>query len=231
MKRFYARVTVAPLAQGLGILLDGRPVRTPAGRPLALPAAPLAEAVAAEWRAQEERIVPARMPLTRLATTAIDLLPARRPDLLRETVDYAASDMLCYRAGEPQALAIRQHRAWQPWLDWAERTFGARLVVTEGVLPVAQPQASLRRLEAAAAALDDWRLVGLHAAVRLTGSLVLGLAIERGALDAAAAFELALLEELHEMEQWGEDEEQRRRQETIRCELEAAGRFLDSLPR
>ncbi|MGD9508875.1 MAG: ATPase, partial [Geminicoccaceae bacterium] len=89
-----------------------------------------------------------------------------------------------------------------------------------------QDPRALRTLRLAVERLDDWRLVGLHAAVTITGSLVLGLAIERGELPAAEAFAAALLDELYEIEQWGEDAEQSARHARLRADMAAAERFL-----
>lgn len=234
MKRFYAEVAVGA-AGGAGegiftVLLDGRPVRTPARAVLAMPGEPLALAIAAEWRAQEETVQPDGMRLMRLATTVLDLMPARRADAIDEIAGYAATELLCYRAESPRELAARQAAAWQPWLDWAARQHDAPLVVAHGIMPVRQPEAALKALRAAVARLDDWRLVGLHAAVTTLGSLVLGLALEHGALDAATALRAALLDELFEIEQWGEDAEQTRRHERLAADLAAAERFLRLLP-
>jgi chaperone required for assembly of F1-ATPase len=230
LKRFYADVTTGPDPGGHAVLLDQRPVRTPARRVLAVPTEPLAAAVAEEWRGQGETVDADSMRLTRLATTVVDLMPARRADAVAEAAGYAGTDLLCYRAVGPASLVARQGAAWQPWLDWAERQHDARLVPASGVMPVAQPEQAVRSLRAAVERLDDWRLVGLHAATTLTGSLLLGLAVERGALGADAAFEAALLDELFEVEQWGEDEEQARRHARIRADLAAAERFLRLLP-
>ena len=230
MKRFYTTVDTAPDDSTPGrrhlVRLDGRPVLTPARNPLAVPTAALAEAVADEWRAQGEEIAAASMPLTRLATTALDLMPARRGDAVAEASGYAETDVLCYRASYPTNLAERQRAHWQPWLDWAERHHDARLALAPTLAPVPQPAPALAALRLAVERLDDWRLVGLHAATSLTGSLVLALALERGDLDAERAFTTALLDELFEIEQWGEEETQRRRHAALRRDLEAAERYL-----
>jgi chaperone required for assembly of F1-ATPase len=226
MKRFYTTVDTAPDAGRHLVRLDGRPVRTPARHALALPTAALAEAVAAEWRAQGEEVDAASMPLTKLATTVLDLMPARRGDAVAEACGYADTDLLCYRASAPPVLAERQRARWQPWLDWAERHHDARLALAPTLDPVPQPAPALAALRLAVERLDDWRLVGLHAATALTGSLVLALALERGDLDAERAFATALLDELFEIEQWGEEETQRRRHAALRRDLEAAERYL-----
>ena len=226
MKRFYRDVTTAGGAGGWSVLLDGKPVRTPARRALEVPTEALAEAIAAEWAAQGDAVEPDTMRLTRLATTAVDLMPQRRGDAVAEAAGYGGTDLLCYRAVAPASLASRQSEAWQPWLDWAERQYDARLVPAAGVMPASQEAVALNALQAAVERLDDWRLVGLHAAVTVSGSLVLGLAIERGALGAGEAFSAALLDELYEIEQWGEDAEQSARHARLRSDLEAAERFL-----
>lgn len=222
MKRFYKEATIGAADGGHAILLDGRPVRTPGRGLLALPCHELAEAVAGEWQAQGETIRPDAMPLTRLANTVIDQLPAKRPDALVEIAGYAASDLLCYRVARPAEFAERQHAMWQPWLDWAAEQLDAPLLTTNTLEPMPQPQRSLDALARAAAALDDWRLIGLHATTRLTGSIVLGLAMTEGKLTAEPAFTAAMLEELYEIEQWGLEAEQAKRHATLRAEIAAA---------
>ena len=230
MKRFYTAVATGRDDRGLTVQLDGRPVRTPARRALVVPSEPLAAAIAGEWREQGEMLDTQTMRLTRLATTVVDLMPARRADAIEEASGYAGTDLLCYRAARPASLAARQAAAWQPWLDWAERRFDARLRPAVGVMPASQDDVALRALRAAVNRLDDWRLVGLHAVTTATGSLVLGLAMERAELAAARAFEVALLDELYEIEQWGEDAEQSARHARLLADLLAAQRFLELLP-
>jgi len=229
MKRFYATVAVAPEAAGFGIRLDDRPIRTPGRKLLLLPRQRLAEAVAGEWAAQGGTICPDAMPLTRLANTAVDLLPDRRDDALAEIMGYASADLLCYREATPAELATRQALGWQPWLDWSATHLAARLVTTTSLDPVPQPAESLAALTRAVEALDDWQVVGLHTATRLTSSIVLGFAMLEGALMADPAFELAMLEELFEVERWGLDAAQARRHEALRRELVAVETYLAAL--
>lgn len=226
MKRAYGAVAVEDGAGPVGVLLDGKPLRTPRRLALRLPTRALALAVAEEWAGQGERIDPHSMPLTRLATTATDLMPARRADAIAEVTGYAGTELLCYRVASPAELALRQQERWQPWLDWLARVHGARLEPVRSLDPAPQPEASLAALRTAVERVQDWPLVGLHAAVTATGSLVLGLALLDGALDAAEAFALAQLEELFEIERWGEEREQQRRLAGLRRDLAAAERFL-----
>jgi len=228
-KRFYKTVDVRGEPSGWLVLLDGKPVKTPGARALAAPTRALAEAVADEWRAQSETITPDAMPLTKALNTALDRVAAQRKALADELAKYAGSDLLCYRAAAPAALASRQQGAWDPWLDWAAERFGARLIVTAGVAPVEQPPEALARLRAAVAAHDEHRLVALHAGITITGSAVLGLAFAARALSAEAAYGLAHVDEDYQAEFWGRDAEA----ESVRArrleELSVARRYLDLL--
>ena len=160
MKRFYTDVTVLPEASGVGIALDGRPVRTPARAPLLLPTPALAEAVAAEWRAQGDMIDPAAMPFTGLANAAIDHVAPDPSAFADGIARYAQSDLLCYRADAPETLALRQAAAWDPLLDWARQRYDVTFTLTRGIIPVDQPADSIARLSAAVLALDPFALTG-----------------------------------------------------------------------
>lgn len=225
-KRFYKTVTVEPVEGGYTIALDGRPVRTPAGGRLLLPGRGIAEAVAAEWDAQETVVRPHTMPLTQLANTALDRVPERRDEVRRQVLAFAETDTLCYWADEPAALAERQRAVWQPLLDWAAEALGARLTATLGIVPKRQADEALARLEEAVAALDDLELAATAAFAACTGSLVVPLAVRAGRLDAAGAFEAAMLDELFQMERWGEDAEAAVRRQRLREDMAAYSRLL-----
>ena len=227
VKRFYERVATRPGADGgHEILLDQRPVRTPGKVALRLPTAALAEAVAGEWEAQEERIRPATMPLMSLACTAIDRIAPRRAEIVAEILGHAETDLLCYRAAHPARLVARQAARWQPLLDWAALALDAPLRVTTGVLPVRQPDTTLAALRHAVEPASDLHMAALASATGAAGSLVIGLALAHGRLSAAEAFEAAELDATFQIEQWGEDPEATRRREAVRADLEAAERLM-----
>jgi len=54
VKRFWKDVEVSSADEGFGVMLDGRPVKTPARRTLAVPGQALAEAIADEWRGSKK---------------------------------------------------------------------------------------------------------------------------------------------------------------------------------
>lgn len=229
MRRFYKSVEAVAVDGGHEIRLDGRPVRTPGKAPLALPNAALAAAVAAEWQAQDQDIDPASMPLTQLASTAIDRVAGERETVIAGIVAYAETDLLCHRAERPAALVERQNMAWQPLLDWAALEYDAPLAVTCGVLPVAQPRSSVAAFAGALAGFDDFRLAAVAHLTGLLGSVVLALALAAGRLAAGEAFDAAHLDETYQQEVWGADAEAVARLGRLRAEVEAAARFLTLL--
>lgn len=206
-KRFWMAAQVRPEGPGFGVMLDERPLKTPAGARLVVPTEALASAIASEWDALEGEIRPERLPLTRAANSAIDRILPRPEPVIDAIAEYGGSDLLCYRAARPQALADRQAEAWDPWLAWSARTFHAPLVAVAGIVHQPQPETSLTALRAAVAAHGPFGLAGLHGLVALSGSLVLGLAVSRGALPPEIAWELGRLDETWQAEQWGLDAE------------------------
>jgi chaperone required for assembly of F1-ATPase len=213
LARFYDTVTVAPQAQGFAVLLDGKPLRTPARAPLLLPTEALAEAVAREWVAQDEKVDPASMPLTRLVNSAIDGVASRMAEVEADAAKYAASDLVCYRAGDPASLVEAQNAAWDPILAFLRERHGARFSLSEGVIHHAQPQETLdaigRLLHEAVGegAGAPFRLAGIHAMTTLAGSIVVALAVALRHIDAEAGFLAAHIDEDFQMQAWGADAE------------------------
>ncbi len=227
MQRFYKRVTVEPEeAAAFAVMLDQTPVRTPARKPLRVPRAALAEAIASEWEAQGDTIAVEGMPLTQVATTALDRV-APDPDTYSQQISaYGETDLVCYRAESPAALATRQTTVWQPLVDWASETLSAPLAVTSGINPVAQPAKTLTALRKAVVAHDAFEMAALSLATTASGSLIVALALSHGRIDAETAFTAGYLDETWQVEQWGADEEAEARLNIARADLENAARFL-----
>jgi chaperone required for assembly of F1-ATPase len=221
-KRFYERAHVGESGEGgVPILLDGKPVRTPARRALTLPSRALAEAVAAEWEAQTDAIDPARMPLTRLANVVIDAVADKPAPVAEEIAEYLGSDLLCYRADAPAGLVEGQARAWDPVLAWARGQFGARFVLAQGIVYVPQPHEAVAAARAAIPA-EPWRLGAVSSITTLTGSALLALALAQGALAAEAVWAAAHVDEDWQMSQWGRDELALARRAYREAEFQAA---------
>lgn len=226
MKRFYREATVRPGPDGGEVLLDGRPVKTPARRTLALPTAALAEAVAAEWNAQGEAVLPLTMPLTGLANAAIDRVAPDKEAFAASLARYGDSDLLCYRADGPESLAARQTALWDPILAWGRRRYDVDFETVTGIIHRPQPPATLARLTHAVVSRDSFELAALSPLVTISGSLVIALALAEEAIDLDAAWAAAALDETWQAEQWGADEEATARLDARRAEFEAAERFL-----
>jgi chaperone required for assembly of F1-ATPase len=211
-KRFYKEVSVEPCEEGFGLLLDGKPVRTPARARLAVPSRPLAEALAEEWRAQGEDINPATMPKTRLVNTALDGVSREMEAVTAEVAKFAGSDLICYRAGAPDSLVEAQNAAWTPVLDFARENFGARFHCAEGVMFVEQPEDSRAAILRAIAQAGQGeggalRLAALHLMTTLAGSVLIPLALIHGGLDLDAAWAAAHVDEDFQARSWGADDE------------------------
>ncbi len=230
MKRFWSTVETESDAEGWRILLDGKPLRVPGGAPLRLDSPALAQAVADEWRQAGGEpggeAGPADLPLTSLANTAQERVAPQREAMALELARYGETDLLCYRATAPQALVEREHAEWQPWLDWAAETFGARLRATSGIVHVPQDPEALAVIAAAMAREDVPALTALGVLVPALGSVVLGLAVTAGALDPAPAHRLSILDELYQAEFWQADAEALERRRLFGRDIDVAGRFL-----
>lgn len=226
-KRFWKEARVTETEKGYSVELDGRPVKTPLKSALTLPSRAMAEAVAAEWDAQEGEIKPVSMPVTRAANAAIDKVAVQHKEVAEMIAAYGDSDLLCYRAESPQELVARQAAAWDPLLDWADETFGARLIPVEGVMHAPQNPKALDRLAAQVHEMDPYRLTAFHDLVGISGSLIIGLAAIREVEDIGTLWRLSRIDETWQEEQWGIDEEARVQAAVKETDFYAAKRFHD----
>lgn len=206
-KRFWTAASAIPVDGGFTVHLDARPVRTPLKAPLVVPTLALAEAIAAEWQAQDGKVNPGTMPFTRTANSAIDKVAPQMDEVAAMLAAYGGSDLLCYRAEGPPDLVARQAEGWDPILIWALEALGADLVVTAGVIHVEQPKESVLRLHERVAGMTAFQLAAFHDLVAISGSLVLALAVTDGRVTAEAAWSLSRIDEDWQISLWGEDEE------------------------
>jgi chaperone required for assembly of F1-ATPase len=223
-KRFYKTVSVT---DDLCIALDGRAVKTPLKSKLQLPTRKLADAVAAEWDAQGEKIDPGTMLFTKLANTAIDRVGPDRARIVSEVLEYAGSDLVCYRAETPEALVERHAKAWDPVIDWARTVLDAPFVVTTGIIHVAQPAAALKAHEAALATLNDFELSAYYSIMTMTGSALVAMMLARAAISPDAAWSAAHADEDYQIELWGQDYEAADRRAARHRDFLACCRFME----
>ncbi|MBY5974246.1 hypothetical protein KUV28_17960 [Ferrimonas balearica] len=230
-RRFWTEAAALPVTGGYTVQLDKRPVKTPAKAALVVPTEALAQALAAEWDAQEEVVDPATMPMTRTANSAIDKVAVQRAEVAEMLAAYGDSDLLCYRADSPAELVDRQAAHWDPMLDWAEAELGARLSPRTGIIHAPQDPAALEVLRERVHTLDPFELAAFHDLVALTGSLVLGFAAFLTTRSADEIWEVSRLDERWQEAQWGIDEEARQIEALKRASFDDARRFLALLHR
>ncbi len=229
MKRFWKEAAVVEAPGGWTVHLDGRPVRTPAREEIVVPRRAMADEIASEWDAQESVVSPLSMPMTRTAATCLDRVA---PDIeaIRETIAaYGETDLLCYRAEGPATLTERQAEAWDPLLDWAAQALDARLSVGAGVMHIAQPSPVVAALARPLRGLDAWEMTGMSELTTISGSLVLALAVHAGHLPAHKAWTLSRIDELWNIEQWGEDHEAAQQAARREADFLQAARVLELL--
>ena len=229
MKRFYKNVAIAPAESGHAILLDDRGVKTPARASLILPTSALAEGVAAEWEAQDEKIDPRAMPLTGLANAAIDRVADDPTSFADMIAVYGENELFCYRADSPDSLVAHQAAIWDPLLGWARERYDIGFTLVTGIMHQPQPPETVARLAQAVAAFDAFQLAALQPIVTISGSLVASLALLEGRIGAVEAFDATHLDELWQVEQWGEDSFATQARDARRRDFEAAAHFLTLL--
>jgi chaperone required for assembly of F1-ATPase len=228
-KRFYNDVAIKDEGGGAGVLLDGKPVRTPGKAPFVAPNKALVEAIGEEWRGQGARIDPATMPLTRLANSVIDGVKGHEEAVIGDILNYAGSDLMCYRAEGPKGLVTLQAKHWDPIVAWAKRDLGVSMRLAEGVMHVEQPPASLEQIKKHLKKFGTWSLAALHVMTGLSGSALLALAVALGRLSPEEAWAAAHVDEDWQISQWGEDEEAKERRENRRRDFAAAARMVELL--
>ncbi|HWK86500.1 MAG TPA: ATP12 family protein [Xanthobacteraceae bacterium] len=226
-KRFYKTVSVGEEGGAFTVLLDGKAMRTPAKRLFALPVRALAEIAAREWDAQQSEIDPGTMPMTRLANLAIDRIAETASETAQEVKRYAASDLVLYRAGEPEGLVEEQAKHWDPVLRWADEALDAHFVLASGVNFVSQPDSSLQTVAKAVDAFaPPFALAALASVTQLTGSALIALMLGHGKIAPVAAWNAAHVDDDWNARTWGEDREATAKRALRLAEFEAAARML-----
>lgn len=227
IKRFYTDVSVDAVdGSQYAVLLDGRSVKTPGRADLRLKNLGLADALAAEWSAQEEKIDPNTMPLTQIACTAIDRVSSNKPEIQTLMARYAETDLVCYRASAPADLVEMQAAQWQPLLEWIDRDLGVHLISTEEILPQPQDAGGLARILKVIQGFDDHELSAVSVVTQASGSVVIALALALGEIDGDQAAQASQVDEVHQSKLWGLDHEAEVRLESLNKDILAAEIYL-----
>ena len=234
MKRFYKEASYRQDGDEFIVELDKKPVKTQSGRLLVAPSKTLAGSVVKEWEDQKETIDPESMLLTQLLNTAIDRSGPQRKEIEATVLKYMNTDLLCYRAPDPEELVTRQTEQWDPWMTWFDQHYGVKLLTTKGLDALTQPDEAHKRVLNYMQALDPHDFTVMHVVVSLSGSVILGLAFMEGELEPEEIFDLAFLEERYHGELAGEDEHgqdpaQKKAHDSVKAELKAAQQYQSLL--
>jgi chaperone required for assembly of F1-ATPase len=227
-KRFYSNAGVGEADGGFSVTLDGKPIKTPSGRKVIVPARSIAETIAGEWNAQGDTIDPLTMPVTRLANSVVHGVVDKVDAVTDDVAKYLGTDLLFYRAGHPEALVAREARHWDPVLFWAADSLGAHFILGEGIVPVRQPEQAIAAARATLPS-DPWPIAALHVITTLTGSALLALALFHDAIDEDRAWAAAHVDEDWNAEKWGVDEEVAARRAARLVDYKAASGILKAL--
>ena len=217
-KRFWGGTATVDVENGVGVALDGRPVKTPKGNLLVLPNADLAQRIAAEWAAVGEYVDYEAMPLTRLGFASVDRMGEVLDDTLAEVTRYSETDLLCYPAEYPAALQAREAAVWQPVLAWADATLDLQFQQSQSIIHQPQPKETIRRIQSLISNATYYEQAGIMLAIPLLGSVILALALWRGHLSGEEAFVASRIGEDFQTETWGRDEEAAKRAAGIRAQ-------------
>lgn len=227
VKRFYTDVSVEAIGDhAFSINLDGRAVKTPGKAQLCVKTEALASEIAAEWRAQGEKIDPNTMPLTQIGCTSIDRIATNRPEIQGLIAKYAETDLICYRASAPNDLVAMQSELWQPLLNWCDAELGIRLQSTTGILPIPQDTESLETVLSIIQQFDDHELGAVSVVTQASGSVVIAIALAKGRIDGEQAAKASQVDETHQSKLWGLDHEAEVRLKALNSDILAAEAYL-----
>lgn len=207
MKTFWKAVSVVEEDGGFSVRLDDKPLKTPAKAAFTVPSQGLAQAIADEWSALDDKIDPTRLPFTKLCNAAIDNMSEKAGGVVDALTEYGETDLLCYRADSPEGLVERQSAAWEPLLDWVRDRHGIFLVQTTGILPIPQPDASISAFRSWLGEMDNFELMSCHDLVMLSGSIVIARAVVEAHISPEDGWNTSIIDDIWQAEKWGEDEE------------------------
>ena len=227
MKRFYKKVEVNSTDEGFLITLDAKALLSPGKSVLVLPTKALADAIADEWVNQEINIIPSTMPFMTLSATAIDRVRPRPDDTIDEILNFLQTDLLCYRAEEPEALVFEQDQLRKPLLNWCEGLIGSAFNVTSGIMPVMQAHKLISSAQRILKSYNEFELLGLHQFTSISGSAVIGLSLLEHQIELEAACQAAFVDDYFQINNWGEDTEASLRIANRRREMLEIKKFLN----
>ncbi len=228
MKKFYKTVDVCNEDSKYIIHLDGKSIKTPLKKNLSLESKALVEAIAEEWSSQEDIIEPEIMPLTQLANTLIDKTSGKdRAAMNEQVLNYASSDLVCYFASHPEQLVELHEQKWRPLVDWLKKKYGVELNTVSGIQYIEQSEETLNLIKDILEDMPADEFTALQAATAVTGSFVISLAMLKGEISVADAYQAAYVDEIYQLDTWGADEEAQGLLDKVKNELASIIKFKE----
>ena len=234
MKKFYKEATYKDENGLYLITLDGRTINTPANNILVCQSERLARAICDEWNAQDENIVPDKMPLTQYCYTALDYIPKHRSEIINTMMNFLDTDLVCYRTDDPADLGQLQAQNWDPFIDWFESHFDYRLATTTGLSALKHDNDAHERVLKHVHTLDHDHLTIAQSLTATCGSLVMALRFIDEQVSSEDMFNAAFVEELYQgrvydEDRYGIDPNQEKQRAKFTQDINAARIFLDAV--
>ncbi|KIJ68935.1 hypothetical protein HYDPIDRAFT_79686 [Hydnomerulius pinastri MD-312] len=211
LKRFWKTVGIDTRTDGIAVTLDKRALKTPSGNTLLLPENKrlVATLIANEWENQETLLKPHALPMTSVASRAIDALgeDKTRAEVQEALLNYLDTDTICFQHDDPEQLVKLQEQHWDSLLEWARTTFDIEIHVHRSVLFHSQPERTRQILGDVLAKMDPWEMAAMERAVYVTKSFIISLALVKRHLTVEQAALAAQVEVASQIERWGEVED------------------------
>ncbi|WVQ95304.1 hypothetical protein IAU59_002399 [Kwoniella sp. CBS 9459] len=213
LRRFWKNVHLEqdPSAGHFSIKLDHRALKTPGGARLLIPKERrlLALLIANEWDNQDEVLKQHALPVTSLASRAIDGMGEGliRAGVTDQMMKYLDTDTILFPNDAPKPLVRMQHQHWDPLFAWISETYGVTLNLAEGFNPARQSPEVIAKLRSVVEGMDNYELAAFERATYASKSFVIALALCKGRLTAHEAAEASHVEVRSQIELWGEVED------------------------
>lgn len=192
------------------VLVNDKPIMSPAGHPLDVPTEALAKAIADEWGGDikaQKKGYEGRL-LTSLAATAIDRTPDAREAIINQLIEICQNDQLLCWSDQSQELIGKQEEQWGKLIVFINQELGINLKHRFDFHIHPLPPEAMDKLTEWLNGLDVYGLSAFSYMADLTRSFIVPFALIQDQIASAEdAWEVAELQELHQQSQWGEDEE------------------------
>ena len=230
MKKFWNSVEVKKKScNSYEIFLDENVLKTPMKNELTILNSKIAEEIHKEWNQDANVLDTDAMIFYGIISTSIDKIINNRILYINDILDFIDTDLICYRAEDPNDLVQWQSKNWDPILLKVEKYINIKIDVFKGIMPLKQKKGIKFKITKFLTKFSDLEIIVLHRITNITGSVFLSLCILNNDLIKEKAFELSYLDELWQAENWGYEKEASKNREKINTELNRTIYFLDCL--